>query len=291
MRLHVEACPICGSRGEPIGSKVSTFSGFEFHFEHCNTCGYTFIMDPRVDFEAIYDGEYYAGRGADTNVEYLSEMSRPDTLREYEWRGIHRVVGSLIGIKGARWLDYGCGLGGLVTYLRSHGVTEAYGFDDGWAAEWMSEHDIPSIKRQDLRDLQGTFDVVTAIEVVEHVPDPVGLMNEISELLRPGGLFFLTTGNAEPHQHRFLRWPYVNPDVHVGYFQPGTLTRVFDHVGLRAAFPGYLPGFDDIIRYKVLSTLKQHRRGRIENALPWPLLSRVVDRRHHVTAHPVGWKR
>jgi SAM-dependent methyltransferase len=290
MRLQVETCPICDSVGQPVGTKVSNFSGLEFHFQHCETCGYTFVTDPRVDFDKLYDDEYYAGRGADDNVEYLREMTQPETLRVYEWRGVHETVGRLIGDTNVRWLDYGCGLGGLVTYLRKHGVAEAYGFDEGFSAKWMSEHEVPSISREQLPELRGTFDVVTAIEVIEHVTDPIGLMKEIAALLRPGGLFFLTTGNAEPHQHRFLKWPYVNPDVHVGYFQPRTLSRVYERVGMRAAFPGYLSGFDDIIRYKVLKALNRTRRGGLERVLPWPLLSRVVDRRHHVTAHPVAWK-
>src|SRR4051812_41205687 len=87
MRLHVESCPICGSSGEALGSKISSFSNLDFHFERCGSCQYTFITDPRIDFDKIYDGEYYAGRGADPNVEYLREMSQVDTLREYEWRG------------------------------------------------------------------------------------------------------------------------------------------------------------------------------------------------------------
>ena len=170
-------------------------------------------------------------------------------------------------------------------------MREAYGHDEGWAATWMLEHDVPSLSQEQLATLQGTFDVVTAVEVIEHVPDPVGLMTEISALLRPGGLFFLTTGNAEPHRDHFLRWPYVNPDVHIGYFEPDTLARVYEQVGLRPEFRGYLPGFDDIIRYKVLKALKQHRQRRVEQLLPWSVMSRLVDRRHRVAAHPVGWKR
>src|SRR5215211_4832618 len=199
MRLAVDRCPVCKSRAAPVGTRVSAFSQLTFHFERCPTCGYTFITDPRIDFEKIYDSDYYHGRGADKNVQYVREVEDAETLRVYEWQGVQRAVTTLVG------------------YLRRHGVAEAYGFDDGYAADWMADHDVPAFRREQLGDLAGTFDVVTAIEVIEHVTDPVTVMQEISHLLRPGGLFFVTTGNAEPHRRRFLQWSYVNPDVHVGY--------------------------------------------------------------------------
>ena len=56
---------------------------------------------------------------------------------------------------------------------------------------------------------QGSFDVVTAIEVIEHVLDPVAELRRIRALLRPGGLLFLTTGNAKPYSKRLLTWGYL----------------------------------------------------------------------------------
>jgi SAM-dependent methyltransferase len=288
--LARESCPVCASHAAVLGTKRSPFSGLEFQFRHCLTCGHTFIANPRLDFERLYDAAYYAGRGADANVEYLAEMEDPRTLREYEWRGVLRAVTSLLGRLPKRWLDYGCGLGGLVRYARQHGVCDAFGFDEGWAAEWMASQGLPLLRRAELATYEGAFDVITAVEVLEHVPDPVGLMVHVSSLLRPGGAFFLTTGNSEPHLKRFLSWKYVNCDVHIGYFQPRTLARVYDRAGLRPEFPGFLPGHSDIIRYKVLKALRFHRRNLFERALPWSVMARVVDRRHAVTAHPVAWK-
>ena len=264
----------------------SEFSKIDFDFRRCNTCGLAFVVNPRVDFAALYDAEYYAGRGADKMVDYIGEMNNPKTIREYEWRGIVRAVTRLAGREPLKWLDYGCGLGGLVRYARARGVVDVHGYDDGFSARWMRDHSIPSLTADELGELSGTFDVITAIEVIEHLTDPVGAMTHIASLLKPGGHFFLTTGNAEPHRSHLDRWSYVHPDVHIAYFEPRTLAAVYERAGLEPVAAGFMPGLDDIIRYKVLKTIGVRNRNVIEQIVPWRLVSRVVDRRHKVSAQP-----
>ena len=61
-------------------------------------------------------------------------MQNPRTVREYEWRGITRTVEELTaGRKEIAWLDYGCGLGGLVRCRADHGFDGAVGFDEGFS--------------------------------------------------------------------------------------------------------------------------------------------------------------
>ena len=236
----------------------------------------------------LYDADYYAGRGADSFVDYIGEMENPKTVREYEWRGILRAVTSLAGHQQVKWLDYGCGLGGLVRYARAQGVVDVHGYDDGFSARWMHDHGIPSMTADELSESSGQFDVITAIEVVEHLTDPVGAMTQIASLLKPGGHFFLTTGNAEPHRSHLERWSYVHPDVHIAYYEPRTLLEVYDRAGLEPVAAGFVAGLDDIIRYKVLKSMGVRNRNVIEKLVPWRLASRVVDRRHKVSAQPLA---
>jgi SAM-dependent methyltransferase len=209
----------------------------------------------------------------------------------YEWSGLLEIIDSLRGgLSGVRWLDYGCGLGGLVRYARQRGI-EIYGFDEGYAADRMRQEGIPPLTPAELDAAAGSFDVITAVEVVEHFADPMPALRQIATLLRPGGLFFLTTGNAEPFRGRLENWAYVRPDVHLSFFEPGTLEFAFRHLGLEPSFPGFLPGFTDLMRYKVLKNLGLTRRHALEGLVPWPLVARAADRRYRLSAHPVGWRR
>src|SRR5215469_15914148 len=101
-----------------------------FHFRRCRKCDFVCVADPCVDFARLYDDAYYRGRGADPHVDYFFELENPEsTIRQYEWRGIHRAVTLVLGEAGKpNWLDYGCGNGGLVRYLRNTASIDAVGF-------------------------------------------------------------------------------------------------------------------------------------------------------------------
>jgi SAM-dependent methyltransferase len=287
------SCAVCGSPTNASGSVHSSFSNRTFELAHCPTCRYSFIVDPRTDYGTLYDREYYRGKGADPNVDYEREIDDPRTLRAYEWRAILEIVEHLRGgITDIRWLDFGCGLGGLVRYGRSRGI-KIYGLDDGYAAERMRQDGVPALTPAELDAAAGSFDVITAVEVVEHLVDPMPALQQIATLLRSGGLFFLTTGNAAPFRDRLERWSYVRvpPDVHVGFFEPGTLALAFQRAGLEPVFPGFVRGFTGLIRYKVLKNLGFKRRHGLERLLPWPLVARAFDKHYELSKLPIGWRR
>jgi SAM-dependent methyltransferase len=283
------ACKICGAATQNAGSKTGKWEKRVFHFRHCPQCHFTFISNPWTDFDEIYSPEYYDGRGADPLLDYVSELERPaETIRLYEWRGIRQAVSSLIPLNSnTHWLDFGCGNGGLVRYCRND--CRIVGFETGWIRDRSSAHGIPILDRVDLAPLAGTFDVVTAIEVLEHVEDPLEVLRTIRRLLKPGGLFFYTTGNAQPHRGRFTRWSYVLPETHIGFFEPDTLSRALRATGFRPENRGYLPGHTDIIRFKILKNLRLFRRTAWQDAAPWETLGRTVDWWLKITGHPIGW--
>jgi 2-polyprenyl-3-methyl-5-hydroxy-6-metoxy-1,4-benzoquinol methylase len=263
----------------------------QFELRHCPTCRLSFVANPCTDYARIYDEAYYRGRGADPLVDYVFEMEHPDqTVRRYEWRGIVKAVRSLVPLgPSTRWLDYGCGNGGLVRHVRDHVGCAASGYDVGWITSRARDAGLPILTDAGLEAAAGTFDVVSAIEVLEHLADPVDALRRVRALLKPGGLFFYTTGNAEPFRGRLTQWGYVRPDIHISFFEPSTLERALRDAGFRPEFRGFVPGFTDIIRFKVLKNLGLRRSAGWQRLLPWGAAARVLDRRLRISAHPVGW--
>jgi SAM-dependent methyltransferase len=281
-------CSICGGKPSRVGDVIGKWSGRRFEVQRCGECRFVFVANPWVDYAEIYGDLYYAGGGADPMVSYLHEFDNPNTtIRNLEWNGIRQVVASLLEIQpSTRWLDYGCGTGGLVMYLRgTHGI-DAVGHEEGWSLQRLRASGVPLLEAGQLESEAGSFDVITAIEVIEHVQDPVAELVRIRRLLRPGGLLFLTTGNAKPHANDLLSWPYLIPEIHISLFEPTTLARAMEEAGLEPDFPGYVAGWDEIIHFKLLKNLGFKDLPRLDGLVPWKPLARLVDHRYQLSYHP-----
>lgn len=304
MTTEARVCPVCGG---PAGFAFKVMGKVppvrEFSTHHCPACRFSFVADGRTDYEDLYTDEYYQGRGADHLVDYLFDLREPGlTARRYEWNGLIRIFMTLMNISddseaaGLKWLDYGCGFGSLVRFGRERGLDlygyEPYGFRDSKVVESLSEAErrfLQFILTDDAPPAPGTWDYVTAIEVIEHAHEPLEFLAGIRPLLKPGGILFLTTGNARPHRRRLDKWSYSTcPDVHVSFFEPETLALALEKAGFRPAFPGYVPGFTELIASKILKNLGFKRNRAVFGLIPWPLLSRAADALMRVSAMPVG---
>jgi SAM-dependent methyltransferase len=286
-----QECKICGADTNDVGRVYGRFSERYYELGRCSTCGYAFVVEPWLDYANIYDEAYYAGQGADRLVDYSFELRQPDrTIRLYEWQGIARIVKDLVGeLTDRRWLDYGCGNGGLVRYLRETQAAETFGFEQGAIAERARALGIPMLDERELGEQEASFDIVSAIEVMEHTVDPVGELRKIRRLLRPGGLLFLTTGNARPYAERLQKWSYVTPEIHISLFEPRTLHHAMTEAGFRPEYRSLGYGFDEILMFKVLKNLNVRRRSILTDVLPCRLVGVVADRRARLSEHPIGW--
>jgi SAM-dependent methyltransferase len=289
--MSVPICRICGGASTRIGDKPGKFIDQVFEIFRCPSCGFAFVGNPWTDFEKIYSQEYYEGHGADPLVDYVFELEHSDrTIRNYEWHGLVKVITSLLRKERAfRWLDYGCGNGGLVRFVRQSGGIEIFGFDEGWIANRACQSGIPLVDRGVLKAAEGSFDVVTAIEVMEHVLDPLETLHKIRKLLKPGGLFFCTTGNARKHRDHLLGWHYIIPEIHVSFFEPATLEKALNRAGFRAEYRGFVGGHTEIIQCRTLKNLRVRSRAAWQSLLPWHAMAPIIDFYVGFTHHPIGW--
>jgi predicted SAM-dependent methyltransferase len=83
--------------------------------------------------------------------------------------------------------------------------------------------------------LQLAFDVVVALDVVEHLDQPRGALEICRSHLKPGGWLFLSTPDSGSLASRVMgrRWPYQDPEQHVNLFSRSNLSRLLEECGFR----------------------------------------------------------
>ena len=107
-------------------------------------------------------------------------------------------------------LDIGCATGALLTVLKNKGWTVRGVEISGPQAAYCRKQglEVSTLPLEENHFPGGTFDVVLASHVIEHLNKPFGFVEEVQRILKPGGHFFVTTPNIAGFQSRFFgsRW-------------------------------------------------------------------------------------
>ncbi len=116
------------------------------------------------------------------------------------------------GLSGKKVLDVGCG-GGILSESMAERGAEVTGIDLGEKALKVARlHLLESGNRVEYRQVSAedlaeampeAFDVVTCMEMLEHVPDPASTVRACARLCKPGGHVFFSTINRNPKSYLF----------------------------------------------------------------------------------------
>jgi len=172
-------------------------------------------------------------------------LHRINPLR-LDW--IERVVG---GFSGKRVLDVGCGGGILAESVARRGATSVLGIDLALKPLRVAElHALESgVENVEYREVAAealaderpaSFDVVTCMEMLEHVPDPASVVGACARLVRPGGQVVFSTINRNAKAFLFaivgaehvLRMLPKGTHEYAKFIRPSELARACRDAGL-----------------------------------------------------------
>ena len=219
-------CECCGSaRHAPVATKRG------WKLRRCRDCGVVFVspQPSSRELEALYRKEagYFA-----TAQTHLTGV-RPESAK---W--LHDAIAAH-GISGGRFLDLGCANGQLIYAMRGLGW-QVSGVDvNADAIEIARKHELDARvgSLESARFDDNTFDVVYLGDVIEHVPSPRAVCQEIHRILRPGGLVVMRTPNAASGFANLTlsaasitgsSWAHSEAPYHLHEFTPRGLARLLE---------------------------------------------------------------
>jgi len=235
---RLERCPLCNSgeintfkkgtidpeniRSEDFKITDSTY-GSVWDFSQCGHCSFVF-SNPRIDEKSLV--EFYAG---------IEDSEYTD-----EWEGRGKNFGTILKRLGKmegkldRLLDIGAASGIFVKLALENGY-KATGIEPSvqLVKEAKEKFGIGLIRGTvENYEAREQFDVVTLLDLIEHVNDPEEFLKKVSPLIRQGGILVIVTPDISSIPPKLMgnRWWHYRT-AHVNFFNLKSLTYLLKKLG------------------------------------------------------------
>jgi 2-polyprenyl-3-methyl-5-hydroxy-6-metoxy-1,4-benzoquinol methylase len=228
------ACGLCGS-----AKRSTKFRDGPFSVVTCTDCGLTYVTPRLTDaslLDEVYNEDYWSSSSAKQRG--YTDYRADETLYLKTYRKRLSVVKRHFERPG-RVLDVGCAAGYFLRVMQEQGW-EVAGLEPSAAIRAHADRLLgEGVVRGDLLgevELEpASFDLVTMWDVIEHIPDTVAAVREVSRLLAPGGKLLVETQNVDSLAARVLgkRWQHYKHAEHIYHFNAATLGTVLERGGLR----------------------------------------------------------
>lgn len=215
-------CPVCDSKKFALTNSIFDDRYGEpnlYYLAKCIKCNHICTY-PRIKHEELEDlySQYYPRKEIDVkNLIKNAKNSGTFFSPVLRWFKGTNNQGQFIAKKGDQLLDFGCGDGTSLLESQSNGV-QAFGIE--------TDTNVKSIAKElNLNIFFGTeienafpgilFDIIVLNQVLEHIPDPVDVLNKLKLKLKPNGCIVVVIPNIESIWQRLTKLKWIN--WHVPY--------------------------------------------------------------------------
>jgi SAM-dependent methyltransferase len=270
-----EVCPFCLS-GQTHRS--TTWRDPDWTIMRCTACATEYVapMPSEEDLHGLYEWSRYAS----------PLYQRRDAVSDKNLLVATQFLEEAESLTGGtkRLLEIGCSTGLLMRVARDRNW-EVHGIEwDGKTADYARTTfglDVVTGNALSALDVvEGKFDLIVLSHVIEHVPYPRKLLEEVVCHLSPGGVIAIRVPNAGSKMVRFVgrSWGWYQPPIHLIYFTADSFGVVSDQLGLSLASVVARKGEGNSLPLELLKAVFKVLLGRRSRNLVGSMESVVVYR-------------
>ncbi|MCZ8536933.1 class I SAM-dependent methyltransferase [Paenisporosarcina quisquiliarum] len=214
-------CPICQS-----SKSTYQFEKHDFHLVQCDVCSTAYFDQVPINTNDIYSAPHAIG---DAQEAYL--VNKDYRKIRFATERVQLIEQHLVSqIKDVDILDVGCGTGWFLETAKDKGAN-CFGVELGKdLAKFTAERLEITVWNCDLTELDTIkkFDVVTMFDLIEHVENPLLLINSAKELLKDNGIIVIFTPQFDSVAIKTMKDKsnLIMPAEHLSYFTEKTVEKV-----------------------------------------------------------------
>ena len=242
---------------------------------------------------AQYNGDYFEGAMKKNMSGYMDYAKQSRSLRMNFKILLSHIRPYLLPDKPCSVLDIGCAYGFFLDEARKLGMS-VHGLDISESAiQWMEKHlGIKGTVGLSSDAPEGPFDLISAIEVIEHTADPRSFIDDIYGRLKEEGILVIVTGASDSITARVMgkKWWYLNPPDHCSIFSRVALKQLISDKGFEilghSLIPFHWVGLNNML-LKIARIFESQRLGSLATKSPTLVLPVV----HYATQIIIARKR
>ena len=228
----LESCPACGAGGHAPFVEI-----YGFRYDECRQCGHLFLQNPPAPEQIA---QLYAGATEQTRV-YVGEE-----LFQRRVEQIARPKATFCAehiAPGGVWFDVGCGTGELLSVVRDLGWEPRGSEAEAAHVDFARAHGIDLLHgyvNELPRELRGSVSVLSALNLLEHLPEPRSWLARFTAQLAPGAHVVVevprhpSLSSFSNLLHPDLACRHIYPPDHMHIFTEASLEHVLNAAGLEA---------------------------------------------------------
>ncbi len=223
--MLTNACDVCSCSEQKL-----LFSKHNYSFVECAECRHQFVPFQGTDEELFktYENNFFSDGGY-ADYEADKPVLQKNFARFIKILHKHRPQGRLF--------EVGCAYGFFLELAQKHWQAEGIDIQQEAVAYARRQLGVHASCGDFLKRPvpENNFDVVAMWDTIEHLRNPSDYVKKTAEILKPGGILALTTGDVGSPTARLLGtgWRLYYPPEHLHYFSRRTIARLLDRSGLK----------------------------------------------------------